>query len=199
MKASRGKKLDIERAAISLFAQKGSIAATIKEIARAAGVTDGAIYRHYESKDALCWALFTRELGVFMQGFAPLLQAPGLSVRQRIRDSIAYLVRYNDEHPEAFGFILLAKHSFPPELLIEAKANPMDMLADALHEAMLRGEIEARPSHLLAAMLMGMVLHPLELFRYREQRSHGFTDPEMPKVLADSALRLLGPEPDTRP
>src|SRR5260221_6046132 len=48
----------IDQAAIDLFVKVGVDAATTKEIAAAAGVSEGAIYRHYRSKDELAVSLF---------------------------------------------------------------------------------------------------------------------------------------------
>lgn len=41
------------RAALGVFAEKGFHAATIRDVARAAGLADGTIYNHFENKPAL--------------------------------------------------------------------------------------------------------------------------------------------------
>src|SRR5471032_2793029 len=48
----------IDDAAIDLFIHMGVDAATTKLIAKAAEVSEGAIYRHYRSKDELALTLF---------------------------------------------------------------------------------------------------------------------------------------------
>src|SRR5216683_4183005 len=48
--ATRG---GIVSAALRLFAERGFASASIAEIAEAAGITKGAIYWHFDSKDAL--------------------------------------------------------------------------------------------------------------------------------------------------
>jgi AcrR family transcriptional regulator len=53
---ARGK---VERAALDLFAAEGIDGVSIAEIAAAAGVSQGALYRHYPSKDELAWSLFS--------------------------------------------------------------------------------------------------------------------------------------------
>ena len=48
----------IERAALEVFVRDGVDAATTKAIAAQAGVSEGAIYRHFRSKDELATSLF---------------------------------------------------------------------------------------------------------------------------------------------
>lgn len=45
-------------AAIALFAEKGFGVVTMREIAKGAGITQGAIYNHFESKDRLLECLY---------------------------------------------------------------------------------------------------------------------------------------------
>ena len=56
-------KLDsIQNTAIGLLATRGIKEVTIKEIAREAKCSDGALYRHYTSKDEMAWLLYKREV-----------------------------------------------------------------------------------------------------------------------------------------
>ena len=48
----------IERAALEVFVREGVDAATTRAIATEAGVSEGALYRHYRSKDELAASLF---------------------------------------------------------------------------------------------------------------------------------------------
>src|SRR5438477_8641757 len=59
MARSTGVKDRVERAAIQLFAAKGVDGVSIGEIASLAGVSQGALYRHYPSKEGLARALFS--------------------------------------------------------------------------------------------------------------------------------------------
>lgn len=54
----KGTKEKIFDAAVGLFADKGYGRVSIRDIARAVGVTEGAIYRHYAGKEALLEAIF---------------------------------------------------------------------------------------------------------------------------------------------
>ena len=50
----------IEKAAIRLFVEKGVAETSVRDIARAVGISEGALYRHFVSKDDLVWAAFER-------------------------------------------------------------------------------------------------------------------------------------------
>ena len=52
------RKAAILREATRLFAEKGYDATPVAEIARAAGVSEGAIFRHFETKEDLLYQLF---------------------------------------------------------------------------------------------------------------------------------------------
>src|SRR5438445_13582345 len=54
-----GVKTKVEHAAVELFAARGFDGVSIADIAAAAGVSQGALYRHYPSKEELGWALFS--------------------------------------------------------------------------------------------------------------------------------------------
>src|SRR6516164_4905461 len=59
MPRSTGVKDKVDEAAVGLFAARGVDGVSIAEIAAAAGVSQGALYRHYASKEELAWTLFS--------------------------------------------------------------------------------------------------------------------------------------------
>ena len=55
----------IEHAAVRLFVEKGVAETSIRDIARAVGLSEGALYRHFEGKDELVWKAFERHYVAF--------------------------------------------------------------------------------------------------------------------------------------
>ena len=56
----RARREQIIDAATRVFAEKGFRRATTREVARAAGVSEGTIYNYFEDKDALLLAILDR-------------------------------------------------------------------------------------------------------------------------------------------
>jgi AcrR family transcriptional regulator len=81
-------------AALDLFARQGFAGTSVREIARAAGLSDGGLYRHFPSKQAVFDAL-TTEWGPsvvleVMGGLLPdLLRRPADYVREFVRRVVA--------------------------------------------------------------------------------------------------------------
>ncbi len=102
----------IERAALEVFVDKGVDAATTKLIAAKAGVSEGAIYRHWKSKDELA-------VGLFMATHRRLsdLIAVNADMATGIQAKAAAVVRayctVADEDWLLFAFHLLQLHRLP--------------------------------------------------------------------------------------
>jgi AcrR family transcriptional regulator len=83
----------ILEAALGVFRQRGFEAATVREIAAAAGVAVGAAYYYFDSKDALVMAFY----GQAQQEMAPELErilAASRTLEQRLRGIIGQKLDY---------------------------------------------------------------------------------------------------------
>ena len=99
-------------AAVRLIARKGVKAATIRSIAHEAGVTEGAVYRHYDSKEQLYLDAYTR-LITEMAGAKQEIAARSAGVREKLRDWVRVSYEFYDQHADAFTFVLLIPHDLP--------------------------------------------------------------------------------------
>ncbi len=54
----KGTKEKIFDAAVDLFAENGYDRVSVRDIARAVGLTEGAVYKHYSSKDEILESIF---------------------------------------------------------------------------------------------------------------------------------------------
>ena len=168
------KRPGIERAAISLFARKGLSSTTIKDIADSAGVTEGALYRHYPGKIQMAWELYRREVEVFLAGLEPILDERGPALAEKLQAAVKFIYRYYRDAPETLVFVLLARRSFPQEYIAgkSAGANPDDVIQRFIERELPSGRASKSDAALMTAMLRGVVLEPILMHRDGRLRAH---------------------------
>ena len=139
MKDGQTTKTRIARAALTLFVEKGIAETTVRDIAAAAKVAEGTLYRHFTGKDDLAWEIYAGNFAAF---------AGELDRRQREQDRLAgklgvmveHFCSFFDRDPVLFSYLLLAQHDFmkrvPPEM-----PNPVDLVHQVIWRAMSTGEL----------------------------------------------------------
>lgn len=162
------KKKVIEEAAIELFATKGLARTVIRDIAQAAQVTEGALYRHYKSKDDLAWSLFQREIDRFTVPFSELLHRQG-SPRQRLEAAVYFIYDYYHRQPLHFTFILLTQHGFP-EASLHQHTNPNDVVIRFISQIL--DQPNEQHAVLMSAIVMGLVMQPVVMHRNGRLTAH---------------------------
>lgn len=178
----------IEDSAIRLFATKGLARTTIKDIAAAAGVTEGALYRHYPGKEEMAWKLFNRELDRFTHLLAGVLFDERMSFSLRLGLAVQTIHDYYLYNTDRFAFILLTQHGFPEDKLLTRETEPMDMAERFLGQAVGAGEIPPCDADLHAGLLMGAIMQPLVLHRYGRLE----LTPRTHALVTAACLRMLG-------
>jgi AcrR family transcriptional regulator len=146
----------VDHAAIALFAARGVDGVSIAEIAAAAGVAQGALYRHYRSKDELAARLFAdaycrtgaelAEIGAARQPF-----------EVRITAMVAHFCALYDRDPALFRFMLLAQHELLPAI-DDGGVAPVAAIEAAVADAIAAREIAPVDTAEGSAVIMGIVL-----------------------------------------
>ncbi|MDQ3698672.1 MAG: TetR/AcrR family transcriptional regulator [Gemmatimonadota bacterium] len=154
-------------AAVDLLAERGAESLTLRAVARAAGVSQTAPYRHFTDRGALVG-------GVAMEAFARMGAAieravqkgpPGLPALKR---GLAAYVRFAHQHPAEyrvmFGAELAGRHDMPE--LQAAARGVFSLLSDGIARLQERGLIGAGDAMLMAitawATLHGLVMLSLD-------------------------------------
>lgn len=136
------------------FMEKGFLNASLRNIVKKAGVTTGAFYRYYDSKEALFAALVDEEakyvLDLFDNTIDEFEKLPGDAQTEQMLDTsslyLAKLLDYIYEHYDAF------------KLLIEcAEGTPY---ADFIHQLVVR-EVESTYAYIQTLADMGYEVEPL--------------------------------------
>lgn len=136
------------------FMEKGFLNASLRNIVKKAGVTTGAFYRYYDSKEALFSALVDEHasyvLNLFNNTVDEFEKLPGDAQTEQMLDTssacLAKLLDYIYDHYDAF------------KLLIEcAEGTPY---TDFIHQLVVR-EVESAYTYMQTLVDMGYKVEPL--------------------------------------
>ncbi len=146
----------IERAALELFVNEGIDAATTREIAETAGVSEGALYRHYRGKDELALALFMATHQRLAELLMKALSGPG-SLEQKVEAAVTAYCTLADEDFLLFSFHLVSINRFIPYDKRRAD-DPVSVTERIIAGLMADGVIPKGDPALKAAMALGVVM-----------------------------------------
>jgi AcrR family transcriptional regulator len=154
----------IEKAAIRLFVEQGVAETSIRDIARAVDISEGALYRHFVSKDELVWAMFERHYVAFASRLDALAQDQATA-----RDKVAAMIRgfchAHDEDPVLFRFLLFVQHAELSKLA-PGTPTPVDVVRNVIARAIASREIPDQHPDLATALVFGIVLQPVTFAAY---------------------------------
>jgi AcrR family transcriptional regulator len=181
-----GVKERVDRAAIDLFAARGVDGVSIADIATAASVAQGALYRHYRSKEELAGRLFAeayRRTGAELAAIAA--NTPGFTAR--IGAMIGHFCALYDRDAALFRFMLLAQHDLLPGV-DDAEPGPGAVIEATVTEAVASGETPAVDRTIACAAIMGLVLQTALFHIYGH-----ISGPLAPRAraLADAAIAAV--------
>jgi AcrR family transcriptional regulator len=124
--------------ALRLFVGRGLSQTTTRDIAGAAGIAEGTIYRHFGSKDDLAHQAHD-------------------SLRAKLDSMVARFCVFFDQDRTLFTYLLLSQHGHL-QRVTEDMAHPVIVLRDVIADGIRRREIPDRDPEVLTAMVMGLVL-----------------------------------------
>ncbi len=157
-------KIRITRVALELFAEKGVKETTIKDIAHAAKVSEGAMYRHYRGKDELAEMLF-RENYINFAGEMTHRLKNIQTFPEKIECIVNLFCEAFDRDPVLYSFLLFSQHDELKKIRPE-DPNPVDLIKKVVGKAMRQGEIPKTDVVLATALIMGIVLQPAKFILY---------------------------------
>jgi len=149
----------IHQAALALFVKKGLDATTTRDLAQAAGIAEGTLYRHYVSKAALIEDLFLSNYASFARRLKAM-QAEAMDFPSALRSVVDTVCGFYDQEPVMFRFLLLTQHQALPEVDSESDDNPVQLLQAMVAKAVEDGELPPQPPALSTALMLGLMLQP---------------------------------------
>ena len=144
-------------AAVRLIARQGVKAATVRSIARAAGVTEAAVYRHYASKEELYLEAYKLLVAEMMQAKQRIAQSDA-TLAEKLREWVRVSYEFFDDHADAFTFVFLTPHDLP-ETQGEITTTQGQLLIGLIRQAQQSGEMVAMCPELAASHFIGLMLN----------------------------------------
>ena len=145
--------------ALALFARKGVEGTSVRDIAQAVGVAEGALYRHFKAKEDIAREVFLTHFEALAADVALVAGGPDPFPR-RVWRLVLHFATLFDERPALFTFILINQHRHLDAVPTEAARNPVSALRDLFRRAMESGDIDPGDADLAAALALGLVVQP---------------------------------------
>jgi AcrR family transcriptional regulator len=153
---TRGRVLD---AALTSFLEDGYEHTTIASIRRRSGVSNGALFHHFPSKESIADSLHVEAIASFHEGLWDLVRSRPRSLRAAIRATVEHQLRWVEKNPDLARFLYMRGH---PDWDSPGGAQVADLnreLAGAFREWMApfvrRGELRAHSMTLVTAIVGG--------------------------------------------
>lgn len=185
---STNKKSAIVKSALELFAEKGFDGTTINDIAGAAGITPGAIYRHFTSKEELGKVIFETLIGSYSRELSVILDTRTL-LKERVEHTVQLTYTYYEKYPAAVCFALKSQHNFW-ENLGEGIVHPHLLFNRIISEGLEKGEIRRGTPVVLGGIFAGALIEPLTFHFYLVKEPVNFN--KMAEEVAWRIIKMLG-------
>lgn len=178
-------------AALRCFARNGYGATRIRDIAEAAGMSEGALYRHFASKEELARELHVQAMSAFSDELlaASVADTPTTSLRQMA----ARVLTLYREQPAAFVYALLQAPPAAVASMPEDRELPIDIIATVVEEARAQCRVRAGDSRVLAGCFLGCLVQPIALSLSAPGCVRDIlADDEQDESIVEAALGSLG-------
>jgi len=186
MRPRRDTKELIERAALKLFVANGVAATSIKDIAREADVSQGAMYNHYASKDELAWLLFSdnfTEIGADLRRIA----REESDIRSKLRLITAYIFERYDRDPLLISYCFLVRHMHLTQVRTRL-GNPYLVIRTVIEGEVRRKNIPPQELDVAAALVTGAIIQMIDIHIFESLKG-----PLAPRAnaVADACVAIL--------
>lgn len=149
-------KAKIERAALMLFAEHGVDGVSTKQIAKQAGISEGAIYRHFSGKEDLARVLMLAIHGR-LTDMIRIAARSNKALPEQVRFIVRHYCQIADDDWMLFQYHILHLHHFP-RLSHGPEESPIGAAAALLEASMDESDSVKEDPYILAAMALGIVL-----------------------------------------
>jgi AcrR family transcriptional regulator len=190
---------DLEKALIQvgseLLSEEGIEGLSLREVARRAGVSHSAVYRHYADKEALLAAIASRGFIDLAEELATKTRPFSGAPRTKLYAGSRVYVQFARQHPHLlrvmFGSL---PHAQYPDLQ-QAARKTFDLLVDMIAEGQEQGSL-SQGETLKIALTYWSLLHGLSNILTAEKipygLAHGITEEDLVRQVVDLLFTGIG-------
>ena len=160
MARARDAKSRIDETAQRLFVQRGVAETSIREIAAAAGVSQGAMYNHYQSKEELAWTLFSNSFSELGEDARRLVHEH-TGIDARLRAMIRYIFNRFDQDWIFVSYVFFARHQHLKRVT-RRLGNPYTVFRLVIAEGVRHREIPRQNVDLATSMVIGAMIQVID-------------------------------------
>lgn len=150
----------IDQAALELFVRQGVAETSIREIAQAAGVSQGAMYNHYKSKEELAWRLWFDIFSEIARRLRESAQeTSGLDAQLRAMVHTVFAWFDQDWIAVTYGF--RTRHQFLPS--VRAKSgSPYLAFRAVIARAIRQGTLPRQDVEIATSLVTGAIIQVID-------------------------------------
>ncbi|MBI4565592.1 MAG: TetR/AcrR family transcriptional regulator [Planctomycetes bacterium] len=156
----------IAAAAQRCFAERGFAGTTSRRLARAAGVSEALIFRHFPTKKSLYRAIIERKISEPAAGFFPHRTAETGDDRDVLSSIATTLLERVEADPTFMRLLLFSALEREPlsRMFFQARVRSVrEFLSAYLERRMRRGALRRMDPQTAASAFIGMIVHHLQL------------------------------------
>ena len=157
------KRESILRFAHRLFVDKGYHRVSIPTIVAASGISTGAIYNLFGSKENIARTLHQQLTNNFMQAFRQRLQGCSTTY-EKLRAFAELIYEMTDSDPYGIEFMLFMRHAeFVDDMAPVCMTEPFMVVRKIVREGMACGDVKQGDYFTCAVSYTGAILRPVQL------------------------------------
>lgn len=146
-------------AALACFLEDGYEQTTIARIRERSGASNGALFHHFPTKEAIADAIYVEAIASFQEGLWELLRSRPRSLRSAVRGAIAHQLSWTEEHADRARFVYMRGNlewDAPASLeLAELNRDLAGAIRDWMAPLVARGEVRTSSMLLITAIVSG--------------------------------------------
>jgi AcrR family transcriptional regulator len=177
----------IERAALALFVKRGIAETSIRQIAKAARVSLGAMYNHYQSKDELAEVLFAELFHRIGAELERLAEGKG-RFPARLKALVSHVFASVERDEAAVTYLIRTRQEYTRRVR-PGGGNPFHAFRNLIARAVEAGEIPKQDPLVATAMIVGAINQVVELSVAGRAKA---APAALAETVSRAVLRMLG-------